>query len=94
MWIRMNDKEAAEKGVETTANVRQRGRRFLTDLREKQLHNVVVFTHAAFIFSAMHFVAGNQSDPVELNKPPSNCHYHEFIMQPDSFSLVRLNANY
>ena len=94
----MTDEEAKIKGIETKASVRKRGEDFLTRLFEKQDQNVIVFSHAATIFNTMNFIKGQKfrsdCDLTILDKPPSNCHYHEIVIDSDlSFELLQLNSN-
>ena len=94
----MTDEEAIEKGIETKASVRKRGQDFLTGLLQRQDKNVIVFSHAATIFNTMNFIKSqnfkSDCDITVLDRPPSNCHYHEIIIQNDfSFELLQLNSN-
>ena len=94
----MTDEEALVKGIETKASVRKRGQDFLTLLLEKQDKNVIVFSHAATIFNTMNFIKSQKfrsdCDLSLLDRPPSNCHYHEIVIERDfSFELLKLNSN-
>ena len=94
----MTDEEATVKGIETKASVRKRGETFLTGLLEKQDKNVIVFSHAATIFNTMNFIKSqnfkSDCNLTILDKPPSNCHYHEIMINRDfSFELLQLNSD-